>query len=98
MSLVRFGQDSSDIYMYENGDGICCHGCALIVPSPEFTSSTECVAHLVDHEKAGHIVPTWLVEEVIHRFTIFPCGEAVIGLDDFGGAFHPRSPDGKRDQ
>jgi hypothetical protein len=31
MSIVRWGEDGSDVYLYESDDNeICCHGCSLI--------------------------------------------------------------------
>ena len=59
MSYCRFGSGGSDVYVYRDSGGKvhCCmcsldDDCCLVVDGPR-----EMIAHLREHQKAGHCVP-----------------------------------------
>jgi len=61
MALARWGQDGSDIYLYDVQDGgfecCCCglqHGETL-----HLTDNKEAMAHVQRHVAAGHVVPLY---------------------------------------
>lgn len=58
MSYARFSPDS-DVYVYFNGEGTytCC-GCKLRRDDWDHATPEKILAHLAEHEKAGHMVPT----------------------------------------
>lgn len=62
MSYVRFGEDSSDVYVYASVDCLNCCGCRMF-GSYNTTSRTSMIKHLKDHQKLGDIVP----ESVFYR-------------------------------
>lgn len=66
MSYARFGWDDSDVYVYLDVNGsLCCCACALnwqgddgVFPASRYLDTTaSMVAHLREHEAAGHEVP-----------------------------------------
>ena len=57
MSYCRRGEDGSDVYVYDCGDGIICHACSL--GEDAVLSRTQMVAHLEKHRRAGHSVPEY---------------------------------------
>jgi len=59
MSYVRFGEDRSDVYIYENSLGVTCCGCRLDVDLFTFDLDVM-LAHVAEHRVAGHNVPEWL--------------------------------------
>jgi hypothetical protein len=66
MSYARFGWGGSDVYVYLDSYGslVCC-GCALteataewpLGRSPHVYSTDAMLAHLAEHQAAGHTVP-----------------------------------------
>jgi hypothetical protein len=68
MSIVRWGEDGSDVYLYESDDNeICCHGCSLA-----FTSAQECIDHLQHHTIIGDTVPLWVIQTILIRYQKSP--------------------------
>lgn len=55
MSLVRFGQEDSDVYVYPGEEGWICCGCHLDRRGPY--SDAELIQHLNDHRESGDKVP-----------------------------------------
>ena len=59
----------SDLYIYEGNRFVCC-GCLL---QPENTGSFECetesemLAHILEHDKAGHHIVEYLLDEAKER-------------------------------
>lgn len=65
MSLVRFGQDDSDVYVYEsNGGTLECCGCPRAEGRVSLKTSGEMIAHLKAHVEAGDTVPDYVFEEL----------------------------------
>lgn len=56
MSLVRFGEDGSNVYVYYSTSGIECCGCSL---ERYYTAADEeeMIAHLNRHIESGDCVP-----------------------------------------
>lgn len=66
MSIVRFGSDGSDVYVYESGRGLECCGCWLDTESsPYFETADEMIDHLTLHVAAGHHVPPYVFDELV---------------------------------
>ena len=68
MSYVRFGQDDSDVYVYEHVDGYyCCCMCALedCRDHHETPAAFDMAEHLRDHRRAGHHVPQWAIDRLV---------------------------------
>ena len=67
MSLVRWGQDGSNVYIIgaDDPDGDpawLCSGCDL---NGRWQKTSEGMSkHLKDHERLGHCVPAWVYEEL----------------------------------
>lgn len=67
MSVVRFGTDGSQVYLYYSDAGLECCGCALIsLKAPRIVFKEEgddaaIFAHLKAHVAAGHCVPAWVL-------------------------------------
>jgi len=58
MSIVRFGEDGSDVYLYYvSNDLIQCCGCELKPESPENFDARGALNHVAKHRAAGHYVP-----------------------------------------
>jgi hypothetical protein len=61
MSYTRFGP-SSDVYVYSDVGGyVACCGC-ILGDKWDFHSVTEIVAHMAEHQAAGHKVPGDLLD------------------------------------
>ena len=62
MSVVRFSEGSSDVYVYYSFDQMieCC-SCWLEKNRGVWrcTTEDEMISHLQKHEHAGHLVPPW---------------------------------------
>lgn len=57
MSYARFGWDDSDVYVYlDVGGYLRCCGCPL-EDDARFLTTAGMLAHLDQHEAAGHVVP-----------------------------------------
>lgn len=68
MSICRFAWDNSDVYVYGIGDGAytCC-GCTLTEAG--FNGGVEAtIRHLLDHLKAGHVVPDYAINLLLEEF------------------------------
>ena len=70
MSLCRFAADC-DLYVFETTGGIECCGCRLPNEwetgprgSQKFATRTAFLAHLEEHEAAGHSFPTYVADQV----------------------------------
>ena len=66
MSFVRFGEDGSNVYVYDDVGGyVTCCFCALN-PDADFhtTDLDAMLVHLTEHRAAGHHVPGWLDDEL----------------------------------
>lgn len=63
MSIVRMGEDGSEVYLYHTDEGVRCHWCHLGNDTTLF-SDTDVISHLRDHEAAGHHVPAWVVDSI----------------------------------
>lgn len=70
MSFVRFTEDGSQVYIFEEaGETKVCCRCALTpgVGWSEFFRTHELAAmltHVAEHRAAGHVVPDW-VEDIL---------------------------------
>ena len=64
MSLVRWGTDGSDVYVYESCyGGLECCACPLTGDSINTGDDPEKMAlHLEEHREAGHTVPQWVID------------------------------------
>lgn len=61
MSFVRFGEDGSDVYVYDDVGGyVTCCGCSLGREDFHTTDLDAMLAHLAEHRAAGHEVPPWV--------------------------------------
>lgn len=65
MSIVRFGSDGSDVYVYESSRGLECCGCSLERTSQTFDSADAMIEHLRQHVAAGDHVPEYVFEELV---------------------------------
>ena len=66
MSYARFSE-TSDVYVFAHVGGfVQCCGCAL-GDEWDFHSAAEVVAHLREHEEAGHVVPEHLFDEALYE-------------------------------
>lgn len=65
MSYVRFRQDGSNVYLYEQdiGEIVCCT-CRLNSRSIVLYGIDEALTHIAEHRAAGHHVPEWVDEEI----------------------------------
>lgn len=64
MSYVRFGSDGSSVYVYTDINGyLACCGCRL-GDKWDFHSTDEILAHLREHQAAGHDVPDSVLEDL----------------------------------
>ena len=65
MSYCRFAWNGSDVYVYGGSEGLVCCGCHLF-PDTFFTAQTpeDMIAHLAEHKKAGHFVPTYAIDRL----------------------------------
>lgn len=61
MSLVRWGVDNSDVYVYqgEPGPWVCC-ACHLLDGSSFRGSADDMITHLEEHKRNGDIVPDYV--------------------------------------
>ena len=57
MSYVRWGEEGSDVYVYEHVEGLLICGCDFFVGSFGTRTVYEMVWHLERHRQAGHVVP-----------------------------------------
>ena len=64
MSYARFGWEGSDVYVYLGSSGLECCGCTLSPRSQSFTTTEALIAHLREHERAGHTVPADTISEL----------------------------------
>lgn len=72
MSLVRFGEDGSDIYIYNDVRfGLYCCACPIHDnPDDPYagkgfgTDKDKLLLHVNKHIDAGHSVPSWLMHEI----------------------------------
>jgi hypothetical protein len=64
MAWARALPGYSDVYVYE-GDGLVCSGCLLDGENHEYFTTAEMVAHLRQHEQAGHLVPSTLIPALL---------------------------------
>ena len=78
MSIVRWGSDGSDLYIYQTiGTEIVCCGCLLMAEEPfsdgigrlSFTcdSFDKMISHVQEHINAGHTVPDYVIPELERR-------------------------------
>lgn len=66
MSIIRFGVDGSDVYLYEDCERyINCCFCQLSSESRHLGSVAETLAHVQDHRDAGHHVPSYVDEYLL---------------------------------
>lgn len=64
MSYARFGRKTSDVYVYLSCQGhLECCACEL-GDQWAFENTDAIVAHLREHEAAGHLVPAYTFEEL----------------------------------
>jgi hypothetical protein len=64
MSYCRFGNDS-DVYVYLDVSGyLCCCGCSL-KDDWKYFSTDDLLAHLSEHDDAGHDVPPDAIEQLL---------------------------------
>jgi hypothetical protein len=63
MSVVRWGVDGSDVYIFEYDEGIweCCT-CRTIDGKPFRGDKNTILNHLHEHRKDGETVPEWVIE------------------------------------
>ena len=66
MSFVRFGEDNSDVYVYESAMGLECCGCKLnkTLEFKYFSLYSEMIEHLQLHQDQGHQVPEFVFVEL----------------------------------
>ncbi len=59
MSFIRFGEQRSDVYVYEASDGLVCCGCHFVKDGFRAASRNpeEMLRHLELHRLAGDTVP-----------------------------------------
>ena len=63
MSYIRFGEDSSDVYVFLSDRGLECCGCHLV--SGFVAGSTQAMDdHLQTHRAAGDTVPDYVVSDL----------------------------------
>lgn len=63
--IVDFGQDGSDVYLFEApDDSLVCAACALGESSYRTANSSEMLTHLSDHLTGGDTVPDWVLESL----------------------------------
>lgn len=76
MSYVRFSEDGSNVYIYNDVRGyvICC-GCLFggMDPGTDFhtTELDEMLFHIKMHRIANHYVPEWVDEELRKRWPVW---------------------------
>lgn len=58
MSIVRYTQDGSDVYVYRGATGVECHDCMFV------GNYTVMVSHLREHEQRGDHIPRWVFESL----------------------------------
>jgi len=66
VSYARFGCDGSEVYVIpveDNGNGATC-ACYCSVPAIEL-SRLKMLAHLVEHERAGVVVPDCTYAQIV---------------------------------
>jgi hypothetical protein len=63
MSIIRWGEQDSNVYIYEDMDGrlVCC---ACDGPNAVTTDTAEMMVHLKWHRDQGHIVPSCVDERI----------------------------------
>ena len=70
MSLVRWGQDGSGVYVYNVDEKIeCC--CPSLNPSFRCDTDVEMIEHLQEHKKAGIHIPDWVFDVLNRKETKF---------------------------
>lgn len=63
MSLVRWGQDDSNVYVFNNTDGkIECVCSDTNTPNFKCDTDAQMAQHLEEHVKQGHRVPPWVFD------------------------------------
>jgi hypothetical protein len=67
VSIVRFGTEGSNVYVFISADGIECCGCGL-VGTVTFDALEPAILHLLEHRAAGHCVPGWVGEVLAHEW------------------------------
>ncbi len=73
MSICRNNGITSDVYMYESGQGIECCGCRLVVVTKTtFKSATAAYAHLLKHIKQGDAVPGYALVRLLDQGAVHP--------------------------
>lgn len=70
MSIIRFGEEDSDVYVYESSQGMECAGCSLLSSAEEgfrapSRSRVEMFRHLELHRLAGDKVPEIAFERLV---------------------------------
>jgi hypothetical protein len=67
MSFIRWGEQDSSVYIYENVDGrlICC---ACDGPNAITTDKAEMMAHLTWHRDRGDTVPLCVEKRINKKF------------------------------
>ena len=66
MGWARFARDS-EVYIFDDvRGGITCCGCKLVGFPNDFNCETEdeMANHIIDHARAGHIIPDYLMQTV----------------------------------
>lgn len=65
MSIVRWGTEGSDVYIYGDPSGWCCANCALPDNHVLYGRGVEpMLAHVKAHRDRGHTVPAWVEEHL----------------------------------
>lgn len=68
MAYTRFSP-TSELYLYLTDHGYECCCCILAdhdAPWPTFTSTADAIAHVTEHQAAGHQVPAGTIEALRH--------------------------------
>lgn len=69
MSLVRWGQDNSDVYVIANVDGTWhCVGCSLVGARVPANEPERFIQHLDFHRFLGDSVPQYVYDELKEPF------------------------------
>ena len=66
MSIVRFGEKDSDVYVFESSQGLECWGCKLNNEKSFIVSDDpeKMAEHLKEHQSKNQCVPDYVFEEL----------------------------------
>jgi hypothetical protein len=64
MSIVRFGEEGSDVYVFYSSEGIECCGCKQVGRSVSYEDERRMIDHLLVHRERGDYVPPFVFDDL----------------------------------